>query len=256
MASRPRPSPSLGRGDSRSLSGGHSCITLIMSSPGRMFRTMQAGSLEALWITRPQAVGLERTTKDWEVRGHVRASVDGACQIILASDVRKAHERTGLRIRPACHRGRSTSPRRADRVTEPLERVAHVPSLVKSCGIRCADRSNAVRNTLISKIFRQGPHSGPFKSGVQPPLWAREPNESYFRNFRNFRPSRSKNHFCLDARTPGCYFVRWLLLAKGNRSWLREPRRAHDRVAGAFFLATAVRWTDRSDCPADDPASR
>ena len=28
-------------------------------------------------------------------------------------------------------------------------------------------------------------------------------NELYFRNFRNFRPSRSKNQFCLDARTPG-----------------------------------------------------
>ena len=34
---------------------------------------------------------------------------------------------------------------------------------------------DAVRNTLISRTFRQGPHSGPYKSGVQPPLWAHEP---------------------------------------------------------------------------------
>ena len=53
--------------------------------------------------------------------------------------------------------------------------LAHVPRLVKSCRVRCADRPNAVRNTLISRIFRQGPHSGPYKSGVQPPLWAHEP---------------------------------------------------------------------------------
>jgi hypothetical protein len=28
---------------------------------------------------------------------------------------------------------------------------------------------------LISRTFRQGPHSGPDKSGVQPPIWAHEP---------------------------------------------------------------------------------
>src|SRR5271165_5538258 len=53
--------------------------------------------------------------------------------------------------------------------------MAHVPRLVKSCRVRCADRLNAVRNSLISRIFRQGPHSGPYKSGDQPPLWAHEP---------------------------------------------------------------------------------
>ena len=50
------------------------------------------------------------------------------------------------------------------------------PRWVKSCRVRCADRPNAVRNTLISRIFRQGPHSGPCNSGAQPPLWEHEPS--------------------------------------------------------------------------------
>ena len=44
-----------------------------------------------------------------------------------------------------------------------LNITAHVLRLVKSCRVRCADRPNAVRNTLISRTFRQGPHSGPYK---------------------------------------------------------------------------------------------
>ena len=35
--------------------------TLILSGRGPVFRRMNAGSLEALWVTRPKAVGLERT---------------------------------------------------------------------------------------------------------------------------------------------------------------------------------------------------
>src|SRR6266540_628109 len=65
-------------------------------------------------------------------------------------------------------------PMRGFKEVEDLERLANVPRLVKSCSVRCADRPYVVRNTLISRTFRQGPHSGPYKSGVQPPLWAHE----------------------------------------------------------------------------------
>jgi hypothetical protein len=136
----------------------------------------------------PRCRFVRRQTRVEEYRGHARAGVDGACQIILTIRVRKYHMRAGLRGRPACHRerGRSTSPGRVDHVAE-----------------------------------------SPGK-------------DSFFRKIRKHRLSRWKNHFCLDARESGRYFVCWLLLAKGNRGWLREPRRAHNRVAGAFF-ATAVR---------------
>ena len=48
------------QGDSRSLGGGNSCIALITPEPGPTTRRMHAGSLEALRVTRPEAVDLER----------------------------------------------------------------------------------------------------------------------------------------------------------------------------------------------------
>ena len=54
------------QGDSRSLSGGNSCFALITPEPGLTTRGMHAGSLEALRVTRPKAVDLERIKAMYE----------------------------------------------------------------------------------------------------------------------------------------------------------------------------------------------
>jgi all-trans-retinol 13,14-reductase len=54
--------------------------------------------------------------------------------------------------------------------------MVHIPRLVRSWRVRRAVRPDAIRNTLISRVFRQGPRSGPSKSGLQPPFRAHEPS--------------------------------------------------------------------------------